>query len=186
MVMNGIRKKGKIVLLLTAISALTALSGVSLSAYAQSGINDRVDVVMNEAAPSPAVGIESTKERSVPHQPVASKAVPESVSLDEVVAAPFISAAISGFASEGIELPASGYTVESSMEMGTRSVALTWLPESWEQLGPLHEATGTVYIAEFTDADVTSGTGSLTSVRVIKNLGITKDDATSGTIKIRF
>ena len=190
--------RGKIFLLTVAVGALVALSAASISAYAHSALASSVDVVMSETdalpveggaaetpAPSSAAGTIGLKHASHPSAPpLAVKEMAEGESLDEAAMAPYIQAALEGFASLNITLPTEGYMVANSFDLVEREITITWFPENWEKMGPIYDVTGTVFLARFTEVDVDMGSGQLGFFQEINNLGMSMESDNRETIRI--
>lgn len=169
---------------LATLGAMVVLSGFSLSAYAESALDRKLDVVAVEAEP-PLAAV-AGKERDTLRPVAASRFVSDNAVLSDKQVAPYIAAALSGFAERQIAPPDGGYTVNGTFDEAAGEVLLVWYPTEWEALGPLHDVAGSAYTAKFADANPQEGTGTLSALREIPHLRITKKADAPQTMTLSF
>lgn len=179
--MPGMKKRKNGVMLAVALATLAAHSSFSLSAFAQSAVDRKLNVTHTETAP-PA-------ETSIADKPISQasevRRYEPGTPLNEEQAKPFIETAIARFKDSGVIVPGDGYKVAASLDEKAGTLSLLWSPVAWDELGPLYDVSGTVFSAKFIDVDLTNGTGELDSLRDITDLRITREE-NSDTLKLKF
>lgn len=174
-------KAGKLALV-AAIVLLAALSGLSVSVFAQASLAGQEGKVgMEKAAPAVA------NPESAGGQPSMAGVVQAALggskppmALSESEAAAFVRAAGDALAQAGVSVPQEGYAVAASHHEETGNVIVSWIPHSWNgQIQP-DEADGKGYFVTFSKA-----TGEIIAIRSIDGEKIEKagrDDS----YRIRF
>lgn len=179
--MSGMKKHKNGVMLTVALATLVVLSSFSLSAFAQSAVDQKLNVTHTETTPPAEL---SVAEKPISHSSKVMRFEP-GTPLNEEQAKPFIEMALAKFKDNGVNVPGNGYNVAASLDEKAGALSLLWSPVAWDELGPLYDVSGTVYSAKFIDVDLTSGTGELNSLRDITDLRITRE-GNSETLKLKF
>lgn len=179
--MSGMKKRKNGVVLAVALATLAALSSFSLSAFAQSAVDQKLNVTHTETTPPAEL---SVAEKPISHSSKVMR-FESGTPLNEEQAKPFIETAIARFKDSGVIVPGDGYKVAASLDEKAGTLSLLWSPVAWDELGPLYDVSGTVYSAKFIDVDLTNGTGELDSLRDITDLRITREE-NSNTLKLKF
>lgn len=143
--------------LLAVTAALMVVSSFSLSAFAQSTLDSKQNVVLSESQPPKSPDGQTSVENARQETKGGLEIIP--VGMTQEQAERYVKTATEKFnASPKSPLPQTGYRIKCQFENSSGYVTVTWLPNSYNDLEPLGTHTEKIYFVTFKNADLTDGT----------------------------